>query len=177
MIVCAFCQKTHVHNTLYCDECGTYLLDDDIRDTQPLNPGENPPVSYTPSKPADYTASHLEPDPVILCLKIRNNRKVEILLDKSIYLGRQNKQVEKFVPDIDLSTEGVSAKSVSRRHAKISQRGNVVIVEDQDSINGTFINSKKLAPYLPEALNSGDTLRLGMVSMEVRILTQEDVAK
>ena len=176
MIVCAFCQKSHVNNTLYCDECGTYLLDDDVRDTQPLESGEKPPVSYTPSKSDDQTASYLEPQPVILCLRIRNSRKVELLLEKSIYIGRQNNQAEKFALDIDLSTEGVSAKSVSRRHAKISQRGNVVVIEDQDSINGTYINSRKLAPYLPEALKSGDILHIGMVSMEVKILTQEEVA-
>ena len=177
MIVCAFCQKSHVHNTLYCDECGTYLLEDDTRGTEPLNPGEKPPVSYTAGKPAHQTLSYLEPDPVILCLKIRNNRKIEVLLEKSIFIGRHNGQIKKNAPDVDLSPEGVTAKSVSRRHAKISQRGNIVIVEDQDSINGTYINSKKLAPYLPEALNSGDTLHLGMVAMEVKILTQEELEK
>jgi len=177
MIVCAFCQKTHVHNTLYCDECGTYLLEDDTRGTHPLNPEEKPPVSYTLGNSAHYALSHLNPDPVILCLKIRNNHKIEILLDKSIYLGRQNSQAEKNAPDVDLSTEGVSAKSVSRRHAKISQRGNLVIIEDQDSINGTFINSKKIAPYLPETVKDGDTLHLGMVAIEVKILTQDEFAK
>ena len=177
MIVCAFCQKAHVHNTLYCDECGTYLIEDDKRGTQPFGTEEKPSVSYMPGKSTHHPLSHLEPDPVILRLKIRNNHKIEVLLEKSIYVGRQNGQAKNNAPDIDLSSEGIPAKSVSRRHARISQRGNVVIIEDQDSINGTYINCKKLAPYLPEALKNGDTLHLGMVAIEVNILTQEELAK
>ena len=53
----------------------------------------------------------------------------------------------------------------------------MVIIEDQDSINGTFINSRKLAPYLPESLENGDTLHLGMVALEVKILTLKELAK
>jgi len=53
----------------------------------------------------------------------------------------------------------------------------LVIIEDQDSINGTFINAKKLTPYLPETLKDGDILHLGMVPIEVKILSQNKPAK
>lgn len=33
MIKCSFCQSTHVDNTIFCDECGNYLLKEDRRDT------------------------------------------------------------------------------------------------------------------------------------------------
>jgi pSer/pThr/pTyr-binding forkhead associated (FHA) protein len=49
---------------------------------------------------------------------------------------------------------------------------NKVLVEDLGSINGTFINGKKLVPYLPETLSDGDLLQLGKLPVEIRIYTQ-----
>ena len=40
MIKCPFCGTTHVANTLFCSECGTYLLEDDRRGTDPLGTDE-----------------------------------------------------------------------------------------------------------------------------------------
>ncbi|MDX1524542.1 MAG: FHA domain-containing protein, partial [Anaerolineae bacterium] len=71
-------------------------------------------------------------------------------------------------PDVDLTHTG-SANSISRQHARILRRGNSVLVEDSGSFNGTFVNGKKLDPYLPERLNDGDTLQLGDVLIEVEL--------
>ena len=43
------------------------------------------------------------------------------------------------------------------------------MVEDLGSINGTFINGKRLAPYLPEVLSHGDQLQLGKLLIEVEL--------
>jgi pSer/pThr/pTyr-binding forkhead associated (FHA) protein len=37
------------------------------------------------------------------------------------------------------------------------------------SANGTFINGKKLVPYLFESLNDGDLLQLGTLLIKVKI--------
>ena len=37
------------------------------------------------------------------------------------------------------------------------------------SINGTFVNGKRLDPYLPEIINDGDILQLGKLKIEVKI--------
>ena len=63
----------------------------------------------------------------------------------------------------------VSHPTVSRRHARILKREGTVVVEDLGSINGTFINGKRLAPYLPEALHDGDQLQLGKLLIEVEL--------
>ena len=38
---------------------------------------------------------------------------------------------------------------------------------DNRSINGTFVNNKRLTPYLPHPLKSGDELQLGKLIIEV----------
>ena len=55
----------------------------------------------------------------------------------------------------------IADASVSRRHARLSRRGEQIVVEDLGSSNGTFINGLRLSA--PAALTPGDTLGLGQV--------------
>ena len=57
--------------------------------------------------------------------------------------------------------------AVSRNHAKVDLHEGAWIVEDLGSVNGTFLNRKKLTPYLPRPLKSGDKLRLGTLTLRV----------
>ncbi|MFN0121989.1 MAG: protein kinase domain-containing protein [Blastocatellia bacterium] len=64
-------------------------------------------------------------------------------------------------PEVDLSRYDPSAR-VSRRHARIFVQNNQYLIEDLNSSNGTFINGQtRLAPRQPQALSSGDEVRLG----------------
>lgn len=48
---------------------------------------------------------------------------------------------------------------VSRRHARLIQRGDTWIIEDLDSTNGTFVNDRRLVG--PHPLTTGDIVGLG----------------
>ena len=172
MIICEFCQTAHVVNTIFCSECGHYLLHDNKPETDPL---ENNKISHVEDR-KDYVLNgsflHFDVRPVAVRLKIGpGKREVEMSLDKVIHLGRVDPALDVF-PEIDLTYESASLKSISRRHAAISKQGDKVIVEDLGSVNGTFVNNKRLDPYLPEALNSGDILQLGKLVIEVEIQKQ-----
>jgi hypothetical protein len=167
MIKCPFCQTTHVTNTIFCSECGTYLLEDGRRGTDPLGTGEIGWVG-----PEDESSEHAAiqgSGPLGVRLRIgEGGREVEALLNKAIHLGRLDPASDVF-PEIDLSEDNGLEKGVSRRHARILKREGTVVVEDLGSINGTFINGKRLAPYLPEALHDGDQLQLGKLLVEVEL--------
>jgi hypothetical protein len=168
MIKCSFCQITHVDNTIFCSECGQYLLGDQKRETDPLN-GDRGWVGKVVDKPSTGPLPPLDARPIAVHLKIGpKKREVELPLNKVIHLGRIDPTMDVF-PDIDLSYDAAPSKSVSRRHAAITRQGNSVIVEDMGSVNGTFINGKRLDPYLPEILNNGDVLQLGKIQIEVEI--------
>ena len=47
---------------------------------------------------------------------------------------------------------------VYRHHCEIHQRGSAYRVEDSGSANGTFLNGKRLLPYLSHTLEDGDEL-------------------
>jgi serine/threonine-protein kinase len=87
------------------------------------------------------------------------------LLQKDInHIGRSDPQSNIF-PEVDLSRFDRESK-VSRRHARIWREGDVYLVEDLGSVNGTEVLSRdndkvRLAPRQPRRLESGDRLRLG----------------
>jgi hypothetical protein len=145
MIKCPVCQAEHPENTLFCDECGSYLQGGDQKETDPLAAAE---------------VTWMEREEMI------EAPDVEMPLTKEVNIGRLDPASASF-PDVDLTSDGGLEKGVSRRHAKITRRGSEVFIEDLGSINGTFLNRKKLTPYLPQALKNGDELQLGKLILRV----------
>ncbi len=172
MIKCPFCQTIHVDNTLFCSECGTYLLEEEEIETSPLDIAEkeNAPFSFSARTPAPATEG-TAPKSIRLSIG-RNRRIIELPLHKVAYIGRVDPASTIF-PELDLTNDGAIEYGISRRHARILQQGNTVVVEDLGSINGTFVNGERLAPYLPEVLQDGDTLLLGQLKIHVSILLKE----
>ncbi|MEE9490700.1 MAG: FHA domain-containing protein [Dehalococcoidia bacterium] len=167
MIKCPVCQAKYPENTLFCEECGSYLPGGDEAETDPLAVGE---ITWMEKEEFGSTVEVPEEEvvsPVSLKLSILDSgRDMELSLTKEVNIGRLDPASASF-PDIDLTSDGGPTKGVSRRHAKITRRGSEVFIEDLGSINGTFLNRKKLTPYFPQALKSGDELRLGKLTLRV----------
>jgi pSer/pThr/pTyr-binding forkhead associated (FHA) protein len=70
-------------------------------------------------------------------------------------------------PEVDLTDCMGQEAGVSREHACIFRRGNIIEVEDLGSTNGTLVNGERLSPYIPEILKDGDRLQLGKLLIEV----------
>ena len=164
MIKCPVCQAEHPENTLFCDECGSYLQGGDQKETDPLAAAE---VTWMEREETIEAPEEEVISPVSLKLSISDSgRDVELPLTREVSIGRLDPASASF-PDVDLTSDGGLEKGVSRRHAKITRRGSEVFIEDLGSINGTFLNRKKLTPYLPQALKSGDELQLGRLILQV----------
>ncbi len=166
MIKCSVCQAEHPENTLFCDECGSYLQGGAQKETDPLAAAE---MTWMEREETIEASEEEVVSPVSLKLSIPDSgRDVELPLTKEVSIGRLDPASASF-PDIDLTSDGGLEKGVSRRHAKITRRGSEVFIEDLGSINGTFLNRKKLTPYLPQALKSGDELQLGRLILQVSL--------
>ena len=168
MIQCTDCNTMNVDNTLFCGECGNYLSDDDQPKTDPFNARIKTSIGFSTN---NLAVPLLDDDdqPASIRLSIGNGqRELEASLDKAVYLGRIDPVLDNF-PEVDLTEVGGLEKGVSRRHAKITRQQASLIVEDLGSINGTYINGQKLAPYSAEVIHDGDQLRLGRLTIELRI--------
>jgi pSer/pThr/pTyr-binding forkhead associated (FHA) protein len=171
MIQCPFCHTAHVYNTIFCNECGAYLLEDENSATDSLDTDELGWVGDATSASRAASPSQPGAEPLAVRLKIgAGKREVEMPLGKAIHMGRMDPALA-VLPEIDLTNDDIMDKSISRRHARIVKEGSQVVVEDLGSINGTFINGKRLVSYLPKPLSDGDTLQLGKLLIKVQILS------
>ena len=164
MVKCAYCQAKHPENTIFCDECGSYLLGDNQVETDPLAVGE---VTWMEREETSEALEEGVTSPLGLKLTIPNSgRDVEVPLTRGVNIGRLDPASASF-PDVDLTGVGGLEKGVSRRHAKITRHERKVLIEVLGSINGTLLNRKKLRPYFPQALKNGDELQLGKLMLQV----------
>jgi hypothetical protein len=158
-----------VANTLVCGECGTFLP---VGDQEGAGTPGNGGASWggiSGERTAAAAQSAGSPPPRLRLLIGDADHPAEVTLEKAVSLGRSD-PAAKSCPEIDLTAFGGLEKGVSRRHARISARRSTVVVEDLASINGTFVNGRRLIPYLPEVLRDGDQLQIGKISIEVEFL-------
>ena len=55
--------------------------------------------------------------------------------------------------------------TISQRHCRFSAREQRLLVEDLNSLNGTRIGARDLAPFRPTAVDDGATLLLGRLKL------------
>ncbi len=197
MIKCPTCGSEYVAGTMFCENCGTYLVgpdeDSDLNPDPSVSfPGSNP-ASASTALPADTpeigqssvaagdeetSASVLSPsassspanDPSrarrLRLLILNTGRLSNWLPEGEVQIGRTDRANGIF-PQVDLDPEGGYEAGVSRRHALISKRDDAFYVKDLGSVNGSFLNKRRLTPETPQPLRDGDELRLGNIVMKV----------
>ena len=170
MVQCRVCKARYVTNTIYCTECGAFLLDEEELATDPIELTQIRwlgDVRDIPIKDIDLPL--VRPTTVRLIIGTgRRQRELELSLIKPARLGRSDPTQNVF-PEVDLTDDLAMECGVSREHASILGRGGDVMVEDLGSTNGTLLNGIRLDPYMPEILNHGDQLQLGRLLIEVRL--------
>lgn len=188
MIRCQSCGTGNLDGSQYCDECGARLAtqaDAFPLDDQRPRPTSNPsfrssnvtsvgiPPLVDPAKvqgtkpvsePRDERSSHAR-------LIIERGEAVNtefVLSAEESNIGRWDADNGIF-PDVDLDAYDSDAK-VSRRHARITYRNGVYMIEDLGSTNGTFVNrGRRLLPGSPQVLNEGDEIIVGKTFLRFHI--------
>jgi len=81
-------------------------------------------------------------------------------------IGRSDVSID-YMPDIDLAPFEAQQRGISRRHAALVRRKGQVYVVDLGSMNGTFVNNKRLSSQSAHVLAEGDRLSLANLHMIV----------
>lgn len=71
---------------------------------------------------------------------------------------------------VDLSRYDAANWGVSRVHMLLSHKNEHFYVEDQDSVNGTYLNGDSIKPKTPIMLKNADEIRLGQLRMYIYFL-------
>ncbi|HEX6652415.1 MAG TPA: FHA domain-containing protein [Thermoleophilaceae bacterium] len=80
------------------------------------------------------------------------------------------------VGSVEIGREAAFAlddEQASRHHARVSAQGDVGIVQDLGSTNGTYVNDQPIEG--PRAVRPGDKIRVGLTVLELR--TAQDVQR
>lgn len=68
---------------------------------------------------------------------------------------------------VDLSRFNAKEKGVSRMHVRLLREDGAFQLQDMDSMNGTYVDGKRLNPNQTVTLSSGQEVRLGQLAMTI----------
>lgn len=139
-VYCPECGFQNPEAANYCSKCGTLLVRDEI--------GSETTMSYLPGElTGDALEEETGPSLVVRTGGGRAGDSFQIKPEKTT-IGRS--------PECDIFLDDVT---VSRRHAQIVRRDDQTVwMEDQGSLNGTFLNRRRIESA---KLEDGDELQIG----------------
>ena len=142
-VYCPECGFQNPETANYCSRCGALLVRDEI--------GQETTMSFTPEE-GDEPMEVLDDVGIkgpALVVRAGGGRTGETFrpAGEQTLIGRS--------PDCDIFLDDVT---VSRKHAVLTERDGRFVIEDQGSLNGTFVNRKRIESA---ELEDGDELQIG----------------
>lgn len=142
-VYCAACGFQNSETANYCTRCGSLLVLDD-----PGDPTLTLLVSKLEHEAAGGPATAHHGGPALVVRSGGGRTGESFALDRErISVGRS--------PDCDVFLDDVT---VSRRHALIARAGGGFLIEDQGSLNGTYVNRRRIESV---PLEDGDEIQIG----------------
>ena len=140
-----------------------------IKEASVIRRSDSAPKAAVPGN-ASPAAGHVKsPYAKLVINRGRSAGKEFPLNDDEIYIGRWDADGGIF-PDVDLDADDPEAK-VSRRHARLTRRGEQYFIEDLGSTNGTFINrGRRLLPGDRQPLRDGDEIIIGKTFLRFLVI-------
>ena len=142
-VYCPECGFQNPEAANYCAKCGALLVKDE---------GGEATQTFTPEEIADEEGplEEIAADGPALVVRSGGGRVGEYFTPQGdrTTIGRS--------PDCDIFLDDVT---VSRKHAVLMERGGAYVIEDQGSLNGTFVNRKRIENAT--RLQTGDEVQIG----------------
>lgn len=141
-VYCPECGFQNPEAANYCAKCGALLV---------LDEGAEQTMTYTPEDLAEATAaSHEEPveGPALVVRSGGGRAGEQFAVSRERTAIGRSPQCEVFLDDV----------TVSRRHAVLVRTGDEFTIQDQRSLNGTFLNRRRIESA---QLEHGDELQIG----------------
>ena len=143
-VYCPECGFQNPESANYCSKCGALLVKDDG--------GAETTQTYTPEEIADEDGplDEIAAEGPALVVRSGGGRAGEHFSPQTdrTTIGRS--------PDNDIFLDDVT---VSRKHAVLVQSGGEIRIEDLGSLNGTFVNRRRIDSAI--RLESGDEVQIG----------------
>jgi hypothetical protein len=158
-IICQNCGKTNRSEESYCYGCGELLPNGKIS-TKSLPGSENGSQSSAAARFGLNSTMIVIIQGAPKPLSIRPGTNAELTI------GRSSRAMP-MRPDVDLAAYNAENLGVSRLHASLRRRDDMLTLEDLNSRNFTFINGQRLHPHEVRVVKDGDEIRLGKLTMKI----------
>ncbi|MCX7830225.1 MAG: cyclic nucleotide-binding domain-containing protein [Acidobacteria bacterium] len=123
------------------------------------------PLEIGKEEPKEEKKAEDDKPPVLAQFMDEETLKVYPICKEITLIGR-NDPVTGHTPDVDL-TDLDTVRSVSRRHAKlIYNNGIFYLSEEPGTLNGTFVNNKKIQSGIQVPVKSGMIVGFGMIRLK-----------
>lgn len=171
-MACPQCGTQNMPGTMFCDNCGAALSN---VAPPPMPSGQPPaytPPAYTPPPAPVYTPPPAQPAyqppmgalPPMPCRLMIAGQQVPVPAKAEAIIGRAD-LASGWNPDVDLTPYGGTPDAgVSRKHLKIVWQ-NAWMVEDMNSVNGSYLRGQRLAPSQRTPVNNGEVIQLGKLQI------------
>lgn len=145
---------TAKRQTLYDLLAGVLVLKKGMQLNQESYSNNVPETKYSPSN-SSYALVGFDDNGYVARLSFdsQNNK----LASEGMFIGRDNNKCDLVLNDT----------TVSRCHAKLTQKSDVIYLEDLGSTNQTSVNNRVLTPGIPVRLSPGDLIRVGKVELSL----------
>lgn len=162
MIACAECGAEHFPGALFCDQCGAAVHPAARAHAARAARVERPAVVETP--PAPRRPDTLTPPKGLTLPELRvtvvHRRHVLTIRSAVIHIGRADPEAG-FNPELDLTPFDGLERGVSRRHATIQWAEGGLVLIDQHSSNGTWLEGVRLVAGYAYQMPPQATIRFG----------------
>lgn len=173
-LFCLYCHHTNERHTTHCQHCGVRLVADDPELEIELRQQDQ--VLASESYKAQYDhCLHTLPDGGLALLISGYTKPLAFPQIKYLVLGRDAALTGEQM--VDISQLSPLGHSVSRRHAAIVPAEGGFVCSDLGSTNGTWLNQDMLEPGKTYTLQSGDQIRLGLMTMVVCFRAEDTAVK
>ncbi len=104
-----------------------------------------------------------------ISLNLIDTGQILPLADRTEFTLGRSAEGQPIVPDVDLSPFSAYANGVSRLHAVLKLIQEQIVIVDLGSSNGTYLNGKRLTPYIDTPVANGDVINLGKLKIQLLI--------
>jgi pSer/pThr/pTyr-binding forkhead associated (FHA) protein len=141
---CESCGAQFIPGSLFCKECGRFLLKEPVL--------------------VDQIEVHQEQNLHYLVPGSQRQGKLDTAVP--IWIGRADPD-NQFWPQLDLADDGGIEMGVSRRHALIRMEEKGLVLIDKSSVNGTWIDRERLVPDWSYPLPPAAQVRFGRLTVKL----------
>lgn len=146
-----------------------------VIEKRPERRGETPQMTqHLPgTAPLQAIAPESRRHAVVFFIAGHSDTPLTLTVKDSLSFGRSS-PAKSGREHIDLSRYGAVDHGVSRVHAVLHRRDGTFYIEDNDSVNGTYLNGYPIDPKKQTPVNNADEIRLGQLRMYIYFLTDKE---